>query len=40
MLATDISFKANVTTEDYVENYMSRHARSLFAQFRHGIVVP
>jgi hypothetical protein len=37
-LRTYITFKENINTEDYVQSYMSHHARSLFAQFRHGIL--
>ena len=37
-LRTYIRFKDNVDTEVYVKYLTSRSARSLFAQFRHGIL--
>jgi len=37
-LRTYIKFKHDIETESYVKQNMSRQARSLFAQFRHGIL--
>ena len=37
-LRTYVTFKDNINTEPYVKFLMSKRARSLFTQFRHGIL--